>query len=502
MRVVMRLIRITLVPAVVIIIVSAGCMLFNDIRVPERVLVDNSGLPPLESADFLQASLRFQPEKPDIATRLEMEAGIDRAVWSIRIQQAMSGISSQIGSAQARLHTTVQGSVNGAGQEDAHTSYREAMQRAGRDAVRSNGNRQNSLISNYTGDLILSEYLNRITEQVRRVAWNGHVFYFISTAIDTPVKDHSGVQYESTDYDDPSRYHTVYVLDEDGRGVASFRTEKVQPMHVADGLPRSLPSQPLQYDIVVTDDCPWILYRDKGGIYARPLVFYGRRFSSSGHSSVRGAGRLSGGRGSFSFGEARLIARADDPYGDFQFVSRVDDRGSFHTIWTDSRTKNDLWYCRYDPQMDEICRRPRRLSRSASAAPVNLMIQGDQVYVSWIDNRYTRGLWTKRNFAKLFMAKSDDRGVSFGSPISINPPRDNSENVGYSVTLPASGEGVLIFWGTKWMGSGAHNQDLYYGWLHPDMKRVYVGENTIPGARLVETAEYEMLDYHRSLGNR
>lgn len=498
----MKLIRKNFVLAVILIIVAAGCMLFNDVRVPERVLVDNSELPSLESADFFQTSLRFQPEIPGIATRLEMEAGIDRAVWSIRIQQAMSGIPFHSGPAQARLHTTVQGSVKGTGKDDAQASDREAMHGAARDATRSGGNRQNRTMSKDTGDLILSEHLNRITEQVRRVAWNGHVFYFISTAIDTPVRGHSGVQFESTDYDDPSRYHTVYALDEDGRGVASFRTEKVQPVHIADGLPRSLPSQPLQYDIIVTDDSPWILYRDKGGIYARPLVFDGRHLSSSGQSGIRGAGRLSGGKGFFSFGEARLIARADDPYGDFQFISRVDDNGSFHTIWTDSRSKNDLWYCRFHPQVDDICRRPRRMSRSASAAPVNLMIQGDQVYVSWIDNRYTRGFWTKSNFAKLFIAKSDDRGASFGSPISINPPRDNSENVGYSVTMPASDEGVLVFWGTKWMGSGAHQQDLYYSWLHPDMKRLYVGDYKIPGARLMETVEDEMLNYHRNLSSR
>ena len=453
----------------------AGCMLFNDIRVPERILVDNGELPALESAHFLQSSLRFHPESPAIAARLESEAGIDRGIWSLPVQQAMSGRPHTHGQAQIRFGTGDQGSA----QEPASSHRRPAAHRP--------------------GDLMLSEHLNRITEQTKRVGWNGHSFYFMSTAIDTPVRGHSGVQFESTDFDDPRRYHMVYAIDEKGRGSASFRTGEVEPVFVADGLPRSLPSQPLQFDIVVTDDGPWILYRDNGGIFARTLVFDGPQFPPSGHSVTGRPALLAERRGSFSFGEARLIARTDDPYGDFQFIARVDDRGSFHTIWTDSRSKNDLWYCRYHPETDDVCRRPRRLSRSASRAPVNLMVRGDQVYVTWVDNRYTRGFWTKRNYAKLFVAKSDDRGGSFGSPVSINPPRDNSENVGYSVTMPASNGGVLIFWGTEWMGTGAKNQDLHYSWLQPDMKRLLVGKNMFPGDRLHVTLVDKLLHHHRNL---
>ncbi len=252
----MRLPRSLILIAAILIVIGVGCMLFQDIQVPERVLVDNGELPALESADHLQTSLRFHPENPLIASRLETEAGIDRGVWSFQVQQAMSGLSHAHGQVQIRFGTGDQGSA----QESASPHRRPAAHRPG-----------------------------------------------------------------------------------------------------------------------------------------------------------------------------------------------------------------------------------------------DLMVRGDYVYVTWIDNRFKRGFWTKRNFAKQFVTKSDDRGGSFGSPVSINPPRDNSENVGYSVTMPAADGGVLILWGTKWMGTGAKNQDLYYSWLQPDMQRLLVGKNMFPGDRLHETLVDNLLHHHRNL---
>ncbi len=444
----MKFLRNTLAAAAVSILFSAGCMLFQNIRVPDRVPVANSELPSPQSGDFLQASLRFQPQSPDMALRLEREAGIDRQVWSFPVQQAMSGASSFRSGRQAQLQV--------AGRQAERTTGPQEAQGTESGTTQGQNGRQARQISPNTNDVILSQHLNRITEQTRRAAWNGHVFYFLSTAVDTPVSGHSGVQFESTEYDDPRRYHLVYALDEHGRGAASFRTEDVEPVRVSDGLPRSLPSQPLQFDVVVTVNGPWILYRDRGGIFARPLVFGGSQ-PVTGQTGARttGTGRpgqLSGGRGSFTFGEPRLVSRAELPYGEFQFVARLDDRGAFHVIWTDSRDKNDLWYCRFDPQTGDACRRPVRLSRSTARDPVNLMVRGEEVYVTWIDNRFTRGVWTRHNMAKLFVVKSEDRGASFGPPVSIHPPREESEIAGYSVTMPAPSEGIMIFLGNKMDG--------------------------------------------------
>ncbi len=63
----MRLPRSLILIAAILIVIGVGCMLFQDIQVPERVLVDNGELPALESADHLQTSLRFHPENPLIA---------------------------------------------------------------------------------------------------------------------------------------------------------------------------------------------------------------------------------------------------------------------------------------------------------------------------------------------------------------------------------------------------------------------------------------------------
>ncbi len=137
------------------------------------------------------------------------------------------------------------------------------------------------------------------------------------------------------------------------------------------------------------------------------------------HSATGRPAQLADGRGSFSFGEPILVSRAETPHRDFQFIARVDDAGNFHVIWTDWReadlsrasNRHNLWYCRFDPQAGNACQRPVYLTSFAGLGPINLMITGNEVYLSWVDNRFTRGLWTRRNHTKLFLVRSGDRGA-------------------------------------------------------------------------------------------
>jgi len=447
-----------------LIFLAAGCLLFDKVQTVERVLVENRELPAVESADMLQSSVNFHPQIPQIASRLERETDIDRDTWSIPVQLAMAGN---------------------------HAPQRGQFQTATPGPDRQQSSRLGGTPVPAADEIILTEHLNLITSQTERAGWRGRVFYFISVAVDTPGSGHSGVQFESDDYDDPARFHRVYALDEEGRGVTFFDTDDVEPVYVADGLPRSLPSQPLQFNVVILDDGPAVIYRDRGGIYLRPLNFLGRR----------GASAASSGSQTFSFDERHLIADAEIPYGRFQLISRLDQEKNIHLIWTDSRDKDDLWYCNYSLEQEQVCSKPEKIAKTASAAPVNLMIQNNNIYISWIDSRYKQGFWSPKNFAKLLLIKSEDGGNTFGSPVAVNPPRDQEDNVAYSVTMPAPDEGVLVFWGTKVMGTGAKNQDLYYGWLDSDLGSLYLGRDKFPGNRLQEIVRENVLDHHRTLGD-
>ena len=408
----MRLLQKLLAVAILLPFISSGCLFFDEVQIAERVLVANRDLPAVESADMLQSSLIYHPQIPEIALRLEREIGIDRNTWSSPIHMALN--THQTGN-RAQFQMVTPGS---GGQ---HTS----------------GFRGTSVPA--ANEIIITEHLNDITSQAQRAEWNGRVFYFLSVAVDIPGSEHSGVQFESDDFEDPARFHRVYAIDEQGSGSTFFETDFVEPVFVAKGLPRSLPDQPLQFDIVTLDEGPAVIYRDRDGIYLRQLNVNGRRGSSA---------SLSGNR-AFSFGEKQLLAKSKTPYGRFQLISRVDQERNIHLIWTDSRKNHDLWYCNYGPDTGQVCRKPKKISQTASANPVNLMVQNGKIYISWIDNRYTRGFWTRTNFAKLLLVKSDNGGRSFGKPISINPPRDQEDNVGYSVTMPAPNEGILVFWGTE-----------------------------------------------------
>jgi hypothetical protein len=463
----------TIITALLLIFITTGCLWFQNIRVAERVIADNSDLPVLEEADFSQASLIYSPEIPEISVRLKQEAGIDLNHWSISIQHELAGFTSDN---RAQLSIAAPG-----------TSNRYFNQSTGE-------------ISSGT-DIILSEHLNVITSQSRRAEWNGRVFYFLSVAVDTPGSPHSGVQFESEEYDDPSRVHRVYALDENGNGVTFFETDAVDPVFVTDGVPRSLPGQPLHFDVHISDNGPVVVYRDRDGIYLKPLVIQDSRSGEAGLRNNEQAANLTSGNGSFMFGEKKQIAISEAPYGEYQMISRLDPNGMIHLIWTDSRGKNDLWYCRSNINENEICNAPRRISRTAFMGPVNLMLQDEnRVYISWIDNRFKQGVWTSRNFAKLMIVKSDDGGSRFGTPVLVNPPRDDSDNVLYSVTMPAPDEGILVFWGTEVPGSGAANQDMFFGWLQGNMETMVLGPDKIPGTRLHDVINSKLLEYQRNLG--
>lgn len=448
---------------VLLLLFTGGCLLFDEVQNVERVLIDNRELPALESADILQASLRYHPQIPQIASRLEREAGIDRDIWSIPVQRALNSNHAQ----QYQLQTVAPG------------SDRQPANTFGRTSVPAEN------------EVLITEHLNRITSQAKRVEWNGRIFYFLSVAVDTQGSEHSGGQFESNNGEEPTRSHRVYALDEQGRGVTYFETQEVDLVFEADGNPRRLPSQPLQFNVVVTEKGPTVIYRDRDGIYARSLTFDDRRKTSSALSGTR----------YFAFGEKQLIAKAEVPYGRFQLISRLDREGTIHSVWTEGWDKHDLWYCHYRPVNGEICDKPDRIAQTASSEPVNLMIQNDKIYISWIDNRYTQGFWSPKNFAKLLLIKSDDGGESFNSPISVNPPRDEADNAVYSVTLLGPGERILVFWGTEAMGTGTKNQDLFYGWLDSDLDTLYIGKNKFPGDRLHKLMQQKIIEYQQGLGN-
>jgi len=184
----------TIITALLLIFITTGCLWFQNVRVAERVIADNSELPVLEEADFSQVSLFYSPEIPEISARLKQEADINLNHWSISIQHELAGFTPDN---RAQISVAAPGT---------------------------SGLSSNQLIGEISSgtDIILSEHLNVITSQSRRVEWNGRVFYFLSVAVDTPGSPHSGVQFESEEYDDPSRVHRVYALDEDGTAVLTL----------------------------------------------------------------------------------------------------------------------------------------------------------------------------------------------------------------------------------------------------------------------------------------
>ena len=481
---------VTLVAAVLI---AAGCVYFRDVDVPKRILVPNIELPAPHTGDIFQASLRLQPQSTDMVRRLESEAGIDRDIWSIEMWHAIRG--AQSGPGQTGFSTG----------PDSQSENRESTRGPAGRRDRGSG-----------ADFIFSEKLNNITAQAQRVAWNGHIFYFFSKAVSTPASGLSGNQFETTDSEVPRVHHVVHVVDENGRGITSFRTGEVEPVEGAKNRPSTVPSRSLMFDVLVTGNGPWVLYRDREGVFARPLVFSGPNAPSGGLSSQdlqrTGAGRpaqLADGRGSFSFGEPTLVSRAELPHREFQFIARVDDAGDFHVIWTDWRegdigravNRHNLWYCRFDPKAGEACRRPDRLTSFAGLSPVNLMVSGDEVYVSWVDNRFTRGVWTRRNNAKLFLVRSGDRGASFGAPVSIHPPHDAAERAYSPVTMPAPDEGVLVFWSTQFRNFH-EDHDLKYGHLLPGMETLLLGQDMVSLDRLHESLVEKLDTHHRNLAKR
>jgi len=475
-----------------VVLIAAGCVYFRDVDVPKRIMVPNAELPAPHESDFLQASVRFQPQTVDMVRRLESEARIDRDIWSIEMWNAIRG--AQSGPGQATFSAG-----QGAEFESGGSTRRSATRRERRSAA----------------DFIFSENLNNVTAQVQRDAWNGHIFYFFSMAVGDQAPGLSGTPYESSGIGGSGIHHIVHVVDEKGRGVTSFRTGAVEPVEGARDHPPNVPSRPLMFDVAITDDGPWVLYRDRDGVFARPLVFSGSTLPGGPSGQIRVYGdtgrpaQLAGGRGSFTFGEPILISRAETPNRDFQFVSRVDDTGDFHVIWTDWReadllnravNRHNLWYCRFDPQAGNACRRPVRLTSFAGLGPINLMVTGEEVYVSWIDKRFARGFWTRRNDAKLFLVRSGDRGASFGDPVSIHPPHDAGEKAYAAITMPAPGEGVLVFWGTQFRNFH-EDHDLKYGHLLPDMETLLLGRDIISRDQLHETLIEKLSAHHRGLGS-
>lgn len=196
-----------------------------------------------------------------------------------------------------------------------------------------------------------------------------------------------------------------------------------------------------------------VIYRDKGGIFARRLI-------------VRDRDPV--------FGKRWRIAGLPDEISRYQLVARGDEAGGAHLLWSvqaafETRGGNaHLTYCRVEAVNGQSCDNPQVLSRTASWQPVNLMVQDRRVYVSWIDSRHTTGIWDRRNFAKLYVAASWDGGETFDVPVSVNRAGENTDNVRYALTAPTDAGGVLVFW-TAETGQSRwwQRRPFHVGWFDP-----------------------------------
>ena len=238
-----------------------GCMLFDRTGEPERTTVHPEELPALTELSFAHSSLRFHPQSPGLAAQLESLSGISRDVWSLPVQQVMHRQETGLGSGAVRLSTPGSGEPAAAGSSRAPAPAADGF--------------------------FYTEHLNRITEQTARAVLQGRTVFVLSTARDSQHAGSSGAQHDHDRHDDPVRRHAVFALAAQSGALARFETDGVDPVRIADGLPRGLPSQALQFDLVSGPDRVLIVYLDHGITLPAPatlggvMVLWGPEFKGS-----------------------------------------------------------------------------------------------------------------------------------------------------------------------------------------------------------------------------
>lgn len=437
---------------------------FGQVEIPRPDHVDNHRLPALEAADFMQSSLTLYPGSPRVALQLE-QSGVERRLWPLSISRSIRALH-----AGQNVASLSGGLSTGSGTRG---DIRPVPDSAAADDIQ----------------LLDRGWLNG-RMRTQRLAVNGRTFYFLLTTR-KHVTRHPSPSRAGRAGDGFRSYDLVAVEEGTDTPAAMFTTEGEPPVIHENAAPRSVASfeGPGEFAAVPWEDGIAVIYRDRGGIFAR-------RFNAAGDAPK------------FE-GERWRVAGAPDTIARYQLLARADASGTVHLLWATAAAdgRETLRYCRLTPQTVNDCPRPVELSRSVAVSerlyPVNLMLQGGNVYVSWTDTRYAGGVWTTRNYAKLFVAASHDGGRTFGKPLVLNDPRDNADQARYAVTLPAPGGGVLAFWVAQSMpGAGLWQRHRFRaGWVDADLKRFRVGTTTVAGEYLNDVIERGVLRYHEALGH-
>lgn len=450
-------------------VVLEGCAdpVVGEVRTLRPLIVENSRLPPLASADFAQASLAFSPGSGELALQLE-RGGVRRRLWPSPIARAMRALQAERDNGGAGLFGGLAGRTTTPG-----TTSPGSGPSSGRPAP-----------ATAEGVTLIDRGWLAGRMRSRRVAVDGRIFYFLLTspeyveALPVPRREQSHSPY-------------VFLAVEEG-GDASPAT------FVTDGEPHTVHENvkprlvvpfagPGEFAAVPWEDTVAVIYRDRGGIFAR-------RLSTRGDAPTFGSERWQ-------------IAAAPNTIHRYRLLARTDEAGTVHLLWAISAADESttLHYCRLIPRGRSRCRHPVELSRSIAvdetSGSLNLMIQGERVYVSWIDTRYEERGWTRRNFAKLFVAGSTDGGQTFDAPVSVNRPRDNSSNALYAVTLPAGSGGVLVFWTEETVQAGLWRRlPFQAGWLDAGLDNLHVGAAAVPGRHIGEMIVQAVSRHHETLG--
>lgn len=440
------------------------------------VTVDNNRLPDPASVDAAQVSPAFSPASASLALQLR-QAGVRHLAWPLSIRRAIRAIEADRdgGDSLSRgltLRTTTAGTRRQGGPPPSEATRLTAG-----------------------GGFALLEPWPGGTMRTERVLLDGRVFYFLMADPGSERRPHFDAALTGgQDVFDGSARRDVIVAVEEGADspAASFVTQG-EPRYIMQGARRGDGKPiwteyrgPSSFAAVATKNGPVVIYRDRGGIFARRLIIRDREPV---------------------FGERWRIAGMPEEISHYQLVARSDERGGVHLLWSlqpASETQGGnahLTYCRIDALDRNLCDDPQVLSETVSWRPVNLMVQDRHVYVSWIDTRHTTGIWDRRNFAKLYVAASRDGGGTFDAPVAVNDPGDNADNARYALTAPTDAGGVLVFWTTKPVQGGWWQRlPFHVGWLDPAPNAFRVGRTTEPGRKIRDLIEQAVLRHHEDLG--
>lgn len=438
--------KIFIIYNIFIFLTAAGCLTNRSVRVLDRVPVENRELSSLGSADATQASLRFNPASVGAAMKLEKAGVLDRMIWPGSIREQLRAMERE-GDAAPELNTRI---------TTLGTSLPE-----------SNSETEDKLSSDSTELLDPLWITGRMRSQ--RLTVDDRTFYFM-------LADPEYVESASIVTDPDIRSFLLIALEEGmDTPPAMFATEGEPPVIYENVTPRLVSpfAGPGNFAAV-----PWkggiaVIYRDRGGIYARRLNIRGEELSFS--------------------QDCWQIAEAPDTIARYQLLAHADTRGTVHLLWAieDADDTSTLHYCRLIPEETNGCQEPVLLTEnvavSESMKPVNLMVQDDHVYISWTDTRFTSGVWTRKNYAKLLIAASHDGGQTFNRPVSINHPKDNSNQARYAITIPVPAGGIMVFWTEESIQGGRWKElPFYTGWLDPDLETLSLGSEQISGESIYE----------------